>query len=260
MTKKRLNLRNAAAIFACLAGITVFSGCDKDNDPNDKNGNAEGTPKTVMNFTATAGDGQVSLSWNAPSDDGGSEITGYEVTRDNWANKETKTANQLSHIYNGLTNDTQYTFKVRAINVKGAGEESVQIATPTAGGNGSGKSITITGFDAAVNGDYIEVFLYSTYPAAPIAGGGSQGTSTIQNGKGTVKVKELKPPGNPWNGSGTFIVQLLLWKSGAMDSYADLWYTGGGNISVVTFMSNAPKYSIVGDNTEIGFDKFGSLQ
>ena len=133
MAKKRLNLRKVVAIAICLAGFTVFSGCDKEKDPNE-NGNAEGTPKAVMNFTATAGDGQVSLSWNVPSDNGGSEITSYEVTRDNWANKETKTASQLSHIYNDLTNGTQYTFKVRAINAKGAGAESTATATPTAGG------------------------------------------------------------------------------------------------------------------------------
>jgi len=136
MLKRNFSLRNVIATAICLAGMMMFSGCDKDNGDDNGNGNATGTPKAVMNFTAKAGDGQVSLSWNAPSDNGGSEITGYEVTMDNWANKETKTASQLSHTYNGLTNDTQYTFKVRAINAKGAGAESTATATPTAGGGG----------------------------------------------------------------------------------------------------------------------------
>ena len=130
MFRKRFNLRKVVAIATCLAGVTMFSGCDKENDPNENN-NGTGVPGTVMNFTATAGDKQVSLSWTVPSDDGGSAITGYEVTKDNWANKETKTASQLSHTYAGLINGTQYTFKVHAINAKGIGAESTQIITLT---------------------------------------------------------------------------------------------------------------------------------
>jgi hypothetical protein len=33
MQKKNFNLRNVVAIAICLAGMTIFSGCDKDNDP-----------------------------------------------------------------------------------------------------------------------------------------------------------------------------------------------------------------------------------
>jgi hypothetical protein len=156
MTKSILKMRNVVAIAICLVGMTMFSGCDKDKDPNGNN-NAEGTPKSVMNFIATAGDGQVSLSWNAPSDNGGSEITGYEVTMDNWANKENKTASQLSHIYNGLTNGTQYTFKVRAINAKGAGAESTATTTPTAGGGSAVYDLSLLPENVSVTLGYTTV-------------------------------------------------------------------------------------------------------
>ena len=131
MTKNRLNLRNVVKIgVACLVGITVFLGCEKpEDDPNDDNG--KGKPEAVMNLTATAGNGQVSLSWDVPTDNGGSEITGYEVTMDNWTNKVTKTASERSHTYTSLTNGTEYTFKVRAVNANGAGTESTATATPT---------------------------------------------------------------------------------------------------------------------------------
>ena len=129
MTKRIFKLRNVVAIAICLAGMTMFSGCDKDPDPNG-NGNTEKTPKAVMNFTATVGNGQVCLSWDAPSNNGGSEITGYEVTMDNWVNKVTKTASELSHTYTGLTNGILYTFKVRAVNVNGSGEAATTTATP----------------------------------------------------------------------------------------------------------------------------------
>jgi hypothetical protein len=93
----------------------------------------EGTPTAVENLTATAGNAQVGLTWNEPTDNGGAEITGYEVTMNNWADKVTKTASELSHTFTGLTNGTEYTFKVRAVNAKGAGKESEAKATPQAG-------------------------------------------------------------------------------------------------------------------------------
>ena len=138
MNNKALKLRKVITIVICLAATTVFSGCKKEK-PDDNNGNkpAEGTPTAVTNLTAAAGNAQVVLTWNAPTDNGGEEITGYEVTRDNWTTKVTKTASELTHTYTGLTNGTEYTFKVRAVNAKGAGAESTATATPTAGATGS---------------------------------------------------------------------------------------------------------------------------
>ena len=112
------------AIVAFLAVTVGFASCKKDND------DGTNVPGAVENFTATAGNGQVSLTWNAPSDDGGANITGYEVTRDDWTDKVEKTASQLSHSYTGLTNETEYTFIIRALNAKGKGAESTIKATP----------------------------------------------------------------------------------------------------------------------------------
>lgn len=134
MTKRSFNLRKVAVTTICLAGVIVFSGCDKSEDPNG-NGNTEGTPKAVMNLTATTGNAQVSLSWDTPIDNGGSEIIGYEVTIDNWANKVTKTASERLHTYTGLTNGTKYTFKIRAVSAKGVGTESILTAIPTTNSN-----------------------------------------------------------------------------------------------------------------------------
>jgi hypothetical protein len=129
MKNFRIKMRKVATIVACLA-IAVFSGCDPAEDLD----NGTGKPEAVTNLTATAGNGQVSLTWNEPSDNGGEEITGYEVTSDNWANKVTKSASEFSHTCTGLTNGTEYTFKVRAVNANGAGAESEAKATPKAGG------------------------------------------------------------------------------------------------------------------------------
>jgi hypothetical protein len=69
-------------------------------------------PDAPTGLTAP-GAGQVSLSWTAPTVDGGSPITGYQVTR-SWAMPNgfvnVGTPTQVTII--GLTNGTTYTFRV----------------------------------------------------------------------------------------------------------------------------------------------------
>ncbi len=69
--------------------------------------------------TATAGNGQVTLSWTDPSDD---TITGYEYQQreegGTWPNGWTSIANSASlteYAVTGLTNGTAYEFRVRAV-------------------------------------------------------------------------------------------------------------------------------------------------
>jgi uncharacterized repeat protein (TIGR02543 family) len=88
------------------------------------------TPGAPQSFTATPGNGQVSLTWSAPSSNGGSAITGYQVSRDNvtWITPTTTT----SHTFSSLANGTSYTFRVRAVNVAGNGTQATVNATPVA--------------------------------------------------------------------------------------------------------------------------------
>ena len=128
MDNKEFSMKNLLKLsgiiaLAAIIGLSMI-GCNNDPEPT--------VPGAVATFTATPGDTEVVLAWTAPADNGGSAITGYEVTRDNWANKVTKTASQLTHTYTGLTNDTEYIFKVRAVNEKGAGADSEKKATPSA--------------------------------------------------------------------------------------------------------------------------------
>ena len=86
-------------------------------------------PGAPDSFKAVAGDGQVTLSWNAPTDDGGSEISGYKV----WYGSVTLVtlgATEKQYTFTGLTNDQAYTFKIVAVNAKGEGAESRATATP----------------------------------------------------------------------------------------------------------------------------------
>ena len=107
--------------------------------------------------TATAGDGQVTVSWTV-SDNGGAAVTQYQV----WVDSETPItldAATTSYTFTGLTNDTEYTFQVKAINSVGAGDAGSAKATPkepqVPSGGGGGSSVTrydVSAPDQVANG------------------------------------------------------------------------------------------------------------
>ena len=79
-----------------------------------------GAPTVIRN--ATAGDGQATVSWTAPASDGGTPITGYVVTpyvgfspRPATSFSSTATTQTIT----GLSNGTQYRFRVQAVNAVG---------------------------------------------------------------------------------------------------------------------------------------------
>ena len=102
-------------------------------------GTAAKAPGAPTNLAATAGNGQVTLNWTAPADDGGAAITGYQYRQQsgsgaygNWMNVSGG-ASTSSHVVSSLTNGSSYTFQVRAVNSEGGGAASASAsATPTA--------------------------------------------------------------------------------------------------------------------------------
>ncbi len=86
-------------------------------------------------FTAVAGDEQVWLGWRSPAD---FTISGYEYQQktggdfgDDWTSIPGSRSGTTFHIVTGLTNDTSYTFRVRAVNAAGGSDASVEKpATP----------------------------------------------------------------------------------------------------------------------------------
>ncbi len=123
-------------------------------------------PPTAL--SGIAGDGSVTLSWTAPSSNGGSAITGFVVTPYIGGVAQTPTVfTSRSDIQSisGLTNGTSYTFTVSALNGVGPGPASIPSGalTPVKGAssmtilNGSGVA------GRADQGDQI-ILKYSTPP------------------------------------------------------------------------------------------------
>lgn len=92
-------------------------------------------PSAPSGLTAQAGNGEVSLSWSAPSSTGGAAVT-YDVFRGTSAGAEAATpiaedVTSLSFLNTGLTNGTTYYYTVEAVNSAGSSEASGEaFATP----------------------------------------------------------------------------------------------------------------------------------
>ncbi len=87
------------------------------------------TPGAPRNVVATPGNGTVTLTWDAPSSDGGSPITTYTVSNSPSGGTCTVTGNSAT--CTGLTNNTTYTFTVIATNAAGNGPGATATAKPT---------------------------------------------------------------------------------------------------------------------------------
>ena len=93
---------------------------------------AAAIPGAPDGLTVSVNDtGKLDLSWDAPGSDGGSAITGYKVqwkeTADSWdtaADVSEATATGTTYTVSGLTDGTEYTFRVTAVNSVGDSDAS----------------------------------------------------------------------------------------------------------------------------------------
>ena len=90
-------------------------------------------PGAPPNLQADGGDEQVTLTWEAPEDDGGSEIADYEYRINGQGRWISIGSTDTTYTVSGLDNDTVYTFAVRAVNRIGRSQPSDPVeATPRA--------------------------------------------------------------------------------------------------------------------------------
>ncbi|MBI0583560.1 MAG: fibronectin type III domain-containing protein [Methanomassiliicoccus sp.] len=93
-------------------------------------------PGAPTGLQAAPGNGQITLTWSAPSNNGGSAITAYKVYRGTTAGGETLLAtigNVLTYTDSSVTNGVTYYYNVSAVNSVGEGSRSTEVSTaPTA--------------------------------------------------------------------------------------------------------------------------------
>lgn len=168
-------------------------------------------PDPPTGVSATVGDGTADVSWTAPINNGGSDITGYDVSSVPagcvlWA------TSSPAHC-TGLTNGVSYTFVVVAVNAEGSSTGSdpstavvpdqtpvITSLDPSSGYQGNSVTITGTGFD----------------PNATVSIGGIDATVTAQDSTsitfsvplaftcGWVGVTVTNPDGGLTDTSGSF--------------------------------------------------------
>ncbi len=120
-------------------GITYFYQISAVNSAGEGHLSDEisSTPRTVptspLNFSGTAGDEQVILSWDAPSDDGGSPILEYRIYRGfnsgDLSFHQSVDADQTTYTDIDLTNGVTYYHQISAVNLVGESELSDEIST-----------------------------------------------------------------------------------------------------------------------------------
>ena len=89
-------------------------------------------PDAPTNLLADAGDAAVTLTWDAPEDDGGSAVTDYQygINEREWT---AIGSTDTTHTVTGLVNGTVYLFQVRAVTAAGSSAPSNRVeATPRA--------------------------------------------------------------------------------------------------------------------------------
>ena len=99
------------------------------------------TPGAPQSIIASPGNATATVSWSAPSSNGGAAITSYTVTSS--PGSFTCTTGTTSCAVSGLTNGTSYTFSVTAHNSIGNG---------SAGSSGSATPSTVPGTPSSVTG------------------------------------------------------------------------------------------------------------
>ncbi|TET89695.1 MAG: hypothetical protein E3J35_08925 [Methanomassiliicoccales archaeon] len=88
-------------------------------------------PSPPTRFSSSAGDHQITLTWAAPADNGGSPITNYAIYRGSFSGGEAflvEIGNTLSFIDTNVTNGQIYSYRVSARNAIGEGQKSDSVS------------------------------------------------------------------------------------------------------------------------------------
>jgi hypothetical protein len=156
---------------------------------------AASPPDQVVDLSATAGDGEITLAWTAPADNGAA-ITGYVIERRTGGGSFIVVADGISAVPGfidiGLSNDVLHDYRVAAVNSEGGGAVSAIVsATPVASG-----AVAVNTFDSANDPGFATTYTFT---------GVNVGTGTVligATGRGSIdnlQVTSLTIDGTPAN-------------------------------------------------------------
>jgi hypothetical protein len=146
--------RFRVAAFNGVAGTLQYSALSAAVTPRPANT----APDAPTGVSATAGNAQATVSWTAPTNNGGSAITGYVVDTYQGTALVKSTAfptTATSQVVGALTNGTAYTFRVRAVNaigqsvLSGASAAVTPVASTPVTAPGAPTNVTATAGDTA---------------------------------------------------------------------------------------------------------------
>ena len=130
-----------------------------------------GTPGPVATSGSSPGDASISISWTAPSSNGGSAITGYLIeysaTLATYSESVTALSTDTRLTLTGLINGTSYYVRIKAVNDVGAGD-AVDL--------GGGSTILVKGIAGSVVGAVTSITRTSATISATI---NARGNTTI---------------------------------------------------------------------------------
>jgi Glycoside hydrolase family 44 len=153
------------SLLLVLATAVVFQGCggggsDGSTVDGGAGGNTGNPPAAPAGLTATAGTGQVSLTWTASRG-----ATSYSVKRSTASGgpyMQIGTANTISYVDTSVTQGTTYYYVVTASNSSGQSGDSNQASATAPKGSFSGVSVQI---DALADRHTISPYIYGgAYP------------------------------------------------------------------------------------------------
>lgn len=147
--KHFLQLSRQILLLGAAATGLALAGCGGYASGTGSGGTGGGSaPAVVMGLSATPGNAQVTLSWNASS-----SATGYYVKRSTTSGMEAQIAAQAGTSYtdSSVTNATKYFYTVAAYNSHGTSADSSEVnATPSAPAPNAPSSLTATAGDKQV--------------------------------------------------------------------------------------------------------------
>jgi uncharacterized repeat protein (TIGR02543 family) len=177
-------------------------------------------PAAPTAVTATAGNTQASVSWTAPTTNGGSEITSYTVTASPGGGACNSATTSCT--VTGLTNGTAYTFSVTATNAVGTSTASTASSAVTPGVQNFSVTYNSNGGSSVASGTFADGGSVSSAPTNPTRSGFTfGGWSTVLNDASTIVTFPYSP------GVSSNITLYALWTAVQNNN-------GGGGVVVVT--------------------------